>query len=106
MRTLSSSKRATALVGGGSITSLTLAAMFTAAWRSIPGYGQDRRLREVWRWSRDRGRSTLLLGMNSVASWTIVASAGIIQMDSLDNPEEANASPSPTTKNSGSIRRR
>jgi metallo-beta-lactamase class B len=29
------------------------------------------------------------LGMNSVASWAIVTSAGIIQIDSLDNPEEA-----------------
>jgi metallo-beta-lactamase class B len=29
------------------------------------------------------------LGMNSVASWVIVTSAGIIQIDSLDNPEEA-----------------
>jgi metallo-beta-lactamase class B len=28
------------------------------------------------------------LGMNSVASWAIVTSAGIIQIDSLDNPEE------------------
>ena len=27
--------------------------------------------------------------MNSVASWAIVTSAGIIQIDSLDNPEEA-----------------
>jgi hypothetical protein len=26
------------------------------------------------------------LGMNSVASWAIVTSAGIIQIDSLDNP--------------------
>jgi metallo-beta-lactamase class B len=29
------------------------------------------------------------LGMNSVTSWAIVTSAGIIQIDSLDNPEEA-----------------
>src|SRR2546427_6404979 len=29
------------------------------------------------------------LGMNSVASWAIVTSAGIIQIDRLDNPEEA-----------------
>src|ERR1700722_4152412 len=29
------------------------------------------------------------LGMNSVASWAIATSAGIIQIDSLDNPEEA-----------------
>jgi metallo-beta-lactamase class B len=29
------------------------------------------------------------LGTNSVASWAIVTSAGIIQIDSLDNPEEA-----------------
>ena len=29
------------------------------------------------------------LGMNSVASWAIVTSAGIIQIDSLDNTEEA-----------------
>lgn len=29
------------------------------------------------------------LGMNSVASWAIVTNAGIIQIDSLDNPEEA-----------------
>src|SRR5215469_5060778 len=28
-------------------------------------------------------------GTNSVASWAIVTSAGIIQIDSLDNPEEA-----------------
>ena len=29
------------------------------------------------------------LGMNSVASWAIVTREGIIQIDSLDNPEEA-----------------
>src|SRR3954468_7855385 len=29
------------------------------------------------------------LGTNSVASWAIVTNAGIIQIDTLDNPEEA-----------------
>ena len=29
------------------------------------------------------------LGMNSVASWALVTSGGIIQIDSLDNAEEA-----------------
>lgn len=46
------------------------------------------------------------LGMKSIASWAIVTSAGIIQNDSLDNPEEAQRLSLAATESWLSIRRR